>query len=293
MLEPVVGVRAEPLDQVEEPGALLQVDLVGHRSVEARDVLHAAAEPVLVLDDGDDDLGDAERGDGEVVRAQPQRDLADEPRRAGGEQTADRPGKDDRQTGAAEIAGGGTVDAFDLVHRRVEEDAGDEEAGDEDDRRPRRAQRFSPHEAAQQYDQQCGSHHHRERNAEPRAARRPCFRHRRLRDEHAGQAAERSEAHHADVEKTGVAPLHVEAERHDRGDQAEVEDREADHPRLADPDRDQQRCHSREEQRRAQPGRVKPGRVESHLHDSTRPRKIPVGRTSSTTTRMTKEIASL
>ena len=29
------------------------------------------------------------------------------------------------------------------------------------------------------------------------------------------------------------------------------------------------------------------------LHDSTRPRKRPVGRTSSTTTRMTKEIASL
>ena len=35
------------------------------------------------------------------------------------------------------------------------------------------------------------------------------------------------------------------------------------------------------------------GRAECRPHESTRPRKIPVGRTSSTTTRMTKEIASL
>ena len=40
-------------------------------------------------------------------------------------------------------------------------------------------------------------------------------------------------------------------------------------------------------------GRAEPGRVDRCPHDSTRPRKIPVGRTSSTTTRMTKEIASL
>ena len=48
-------------------------------------------------------------------------------------------------------------------------------------------------------------------------------------------------------------------------------------------DRHEQQRHDGEERRVAQ----------ARPHASTRPRKIPVGRTSSTTTRMRKEIASL
>ena len=97
-----------------------------------------------------------------------------------------------------------------------------------------------------------------------------------------GDAAERREAHDAGVEEAGVAPLDVDPERHHRRDQAEVEDAERDDPALGEADREDQRRHDGVEQDAAGGG--------AHI---TFPRKIPVGRISSTTTRMMKETANL
>ncbi len=93
------------------------------------------------------------------------------------------------------------------------------------------------------------------------------------------------EAHDADVEQAGIAPLDVHAERHDGGDQAQVEDGEHDLPALAEADGEQQQRHAGVEDRDAVVFEERP--------HTTRPRKMPVGRTSSTTTRMMKETANL
>ena len=50
---------------------------VGHRTWNIDDVLDAAVQPVLVLENGNHDFGDAQRGYGEVVGAQAERGLAD------------------------------------------------------------------------------------------------------------------------------------------------------------------------------------------------------------------------
>src|SRR5690606_11275826 len=82
--------------------------------------------------------------------------------------------------------------------------------------------------------------------------------------------------------KPGVAPLDVDAERHDRGDQAEIDDAERDRPALRVSDANERRRHDRKKDRAA-------GRC-AHI---TFPLRTPVGRTSSTTTRITKETANL
>ena len=96
-------------------------------------------------------------------------------------------------------------------------------------------------------------------------------------------AAEGGEAHDAGVEEAGVAPLDVHAERHHRRDQAEVEDGERDDPALDEADADDEQRHD---------GVEEDARGSSGAH-MTRPRKMPVGLTSSTTTRMMKETANL
>ena len=124
---------------VDERRVLLQVHLIGHRPAEPGDVLDPARQPVLVLEHGDDDLGNAERGDGEIVRAQAERNPPDDESGTGGEQPADEPGEDYRQAEAAEIAGLGGLHCFYGIHRRVEERPRAEEAGEHNDRQNERA----------------------------------------------------------------------------------------------------------------------------------------------------------
>ena len=121
-----------------DPGRVLEHALVGERTRQAGDVLDAAGQPVLVLEDREDDLGDAEGGDGEVVGAQAERELADEVGGPRGEEAADRPGDQHRQAEAAEVAGGGRVDRLDRLGGGVEEDA-HQEVADGDGQEPEQA----------------------------------------------------------------------------------------------------------------------------------------------------------
>ena len=149
---------------VDEERVPLQVHLMGRRPGEPGQVLDAARQPVLVLEHGDDDLGNAERGDGEIVRAQPERDPADDEGCGGGEQPAREPGEDDGQAEAAEIAGPGGLHRLDGVHRRVEEGPRAEEAGEGDDRERRRAGAAAGQIAGERQRQPARRHQDDERN---------------------------------------------------------------------------------------------------------------------------------
>ena len=188
-------------------------------------------QPVLVLQDGDDDLGDAERGDGEVVGPQAKGRLADDPGRAGRQKPAHGPGEEDRQAEAAEIAGGGGVDRLDR------DDAGVEDAAEE--RRSRRSGRRSSRGCARRP----GTIRLQIRMAatmvmaprmRPSRTRRPPAAQASvtggIETRTARKAAQRHEAHDPDVEEAGIAPLHVHAERHDRADEPHVEDGQRDVP---------------------------------------------------------------
>ena len=75
---------------------VLQVDLIGHRARDADNILDAARQPVLVLEHSDDDFRDAQGGNRKVIRPQPKRGFSDQPGSTGGQQPANRPGKDHR-----------------------------------------------------------------------------------------------------------------------------------------------------------------------------------------------------
>ena len=115
-----------------EIGVGLQVDLIGD-GPGARDAVHvqnAAGEPFLIAQDGDDDLADTEGGDGEIVRAQAKRGLANHPGRTCRQNSAHRPGEECRQADTAEVALRRGVDLFDHRDGRIEDPAIEEETGD-------------------------------------------------------------------------------------------------------------------------------------------------------------------
>ena len=124
--------------KIDELRVPLQVHLIGHRAGEPGHILHPAGQPVLVLEHGDHDLGNAERGDGEIVRAQAERDPSDDEGGRGGEQPAREPGEQDGQAEAAEIAGLGRLHRLDRIHRRVEERPRAEQPGGQHRRQRRR-----------------------------------------------------------------------------------------------------------------------------------------------------------
>jgi hypothetical protein len=116
--------------------------------------------------------------------------------------------------------------------------------------------------------------------AQTLTADRPGLGNRRHRNQHRGEAAERRETHDSDVKKAGVSPLNIDPQRHDRGNQAQVENAERDVPALADADSYQQQAHD-SEVKRALPGHI------------TLPLIIPVGLISNTATRIINETANL
>ena len=122
----------------------------------------------------------------------------------------------------------------------------------------------------------------RDRRQQIHAARGHGRGHRRLRDQYPRQPSQSCEGHRPDVEQAGVAPLNIDAERHHRRDQAEVEHRQAHRPGLADAD-GQKRCG---DDREADDGAYRPAH-------NIRPRNRPVGFHRRTTTRMTNETANL
>jgi hypothetical protein len=79
-----------------------------------------------------------------------------------------------------------------------------------------------------------------------------------------------------------ITPLNVDAQRHDRGDQAQVENCKCKRWALDHAHGDKQDGHKRKERRNS-----------NTVAHTDCPLKIPVGRTRSTTTRMTKDTANL
>jgi len=132
----------------------------------------------------------------------------------------------------------------------------------------------------------------------------------RVGDDDGGGAAQRGKAHHAGIEQAGIAPLQVQPHRHDRRDQAHVEDGQRDGGRLEHAGGDEGQTHGGKGQRRA-PGRRLAlddrvdrlvgiggcglfGGIDGRVgHLITAPLKMPVGRISKTTTRMMNETANL
>ena len=75
------GVKPPRSRTFHKAGIVLQVNLVGYGARQAVDVFHAARQPVLILDDCDDDLRDAKRRNRQIIGPKTQCCLADHPRR--------------------------------------------------------------------------------------------------------------------------------------------------------------------------------------------------------------------
>ena len=101
-----------------------EAEFVGrrHRPGQRRDGERALGQPVGVLQEGLDDLGDAERCDRHVVGAQAERDAPHRPAERTGSGAARRPGEPDRQAEAADEP----RLALDQRRRRVERGLDDE-----------------------------------------------------------------------------------------------------------------------------------------------------------------------
>ena len=273
-------IGAEARRPFDEAGARLKVDLVGHGPGDADDVLDAPRQPVLVLHHGDDDLADPERRDRQVVGAEAERGLADEPRRAGGEKRAHRPGEKHRQTDSPDVGMGRGLEGLHHLDGGVEDRAEQEESGGKDNEDRRRARSAGePPVGEDGKDDHARPDEQREEKPEG-AVRRPDLGNGRGGDENGRKPAKGHEAHDADVEQACIAPLHVHAEREDGRDQPHVEDAERGVPASRHPLADDQGGHEAEQQEVAQ------------VHTAF-PLKRPVGLKSRTTTRIAKETANL
>ncbi|MPL73682.1 hypothetical protein SDC9_19488 [bioreactor metagenome] len=284
-------IETEGRDALEKARIGLQVDLVGHGpgARNAGHVQHAAVEPFLVLQHRDDDLADAEGGDGEVIRTQAERGLADHPGGAGGKQRPHRPGQQRRQAEPAQIARGRRVDRLDRGDGRVEDGAVEEETRDQhgEDREP-----LHPLQMPVQPDRG-GDRDQRDREGEQDApaARRKGAGRRFHRHQHRAQPAKCDEADHTGVEEPGIAPLHVHAEREDGRDQPHVDNPQRAVPAGGEGLDEEQRRHRGKEQRCAQ--LAAPGGARLTGAHTDFPLKSPVGLNSSTMIRIVKLTANL
>ena len=62
------------------------------------------------------------------------------------------------------------------------------------------------------------------------------------------QPAKRGKTHDADIEQPGITPLDVQPQRHDRRDQAHIEQREGDVPALDKTNKPEQQRHHAKQQ---------------------------------------------
>ena len=196
----------------------------GHRPGQRRHGQRAARQPVHVLEEVADDLGNADGGDGQVVGSQAEADLADQIGNAAGQDTADEPGELDRQAEAADEA----RTAFDIGGRRVDlravADIGDK-PGEDHQRRLGLAPDADAVGVGGGNDDGGADERGKDGAAEQRRpVRVPEVHVERVGGRHDGVAAEHDEAHDAEVELAAIAPVHVEAEGDQRvGDGADQE----------------------------------------------------------------------
>ena len=99
---------------------------------------------------------------------------------------------------------------------------------------------------------------------------------------------QRCEPQDAEIHESGIAPLYVDAQRHYGRYEAEVQDRQGQGPTLDHTDQSQSREHGGEHADGAHV--LFP--VGRRVHGDLLP-KMPVGLSSNTSTRMTKETANL
>ena len=193
------------------------------------------AQPVLVLHHRDDDLGDPKRRDGEVVRAQAKRRLADDPGRTRGQQRR-RPARPSGPAGRGRrdcrcAAGLIASTAIDRRRRKWRGRGRSPPISNDQHRQP-----------AHRVPWPCGptamiaatmvpmpTPAPATRAAPPAAQASPTG---GMETMTAPSPPKRHEAHDADVEQARIAPLHVHAQRHDRRDQAHVDDAKRHVPAL-------------------------------------------------------------
>ncbi len=104
-----------------------------YRPRDRRHRQRSARQPVHVLEEGADDLGDADRGDREIVGAEPEADLADEERYTGGDRAAEDPASPNRKAETADPVGSGLDVGRSRIDLRAEEDVGGDPRHDDRD----------------------------------------------------------------------------------------------------------------------------------------------------------------
>ena len=284
-------IHAPALRLGDEFRAVLQVDLIGNRpgARDAVDVEHAAVKPLLVLEHRHEDLGNPERRDGEIVRAQTQGRLAHEPGRPSGQDCAHGPGDQRRQAEPAEVALRRGVDRLDRFDRRVEGPAISEESRDQHGRHrePAQAARYVAPDPDRRQHRDDGDEEGKHDAKAPRLERTGRRRHR---DQHGRETAKREEPHRARVEQPRIAPLHVHPKRHDRAQKAHVQNAERRVPARGEALEQDQHGHDGEEERRAHRARFTGLSCGAH---TIFPLKRPVGLKISTRIRIVKLTAYL
>ena len=208
--------------------AFLQLNLLRHRpgAGQLGDVFHAARQPVFVLHHRDDNLGNAQRGNRQIVRPQAQRRLADGPGGSGGQKAAHRPGDQRWQAETADIAKGFRAVRLNRDGRRIEHPAVQKEPAHQN-----RNDRGGPgqplvHALVQSNRKANGGQPQQQPKYDARSARAPGAVNGLRRGQHHGQPAQGRKAHDADVEQARVSPLDIHAHRHDRRDDGHVQDRQ-------------------------------------------------------------------
>src|SRR5690606_21358203 len=129
--------QSEGMAKLGHPADRLECSFTGDGARNAGDILDTTGQPVLILENGKNDLGNAKRCDREIVGPQTERHLADKIGRSRRESPAHRPGNQNRQPETAKIALYARIDRLYRIRCGIKKDPHDDVAGkDREERRP-------------------------------------------------------------------------------------------------------------------------------------------------------------
>ena len=234
-------------------GGFVEINLIGNRARETGNILYASGQPILKFQEIDDDLGNAKRGNRQIIRAQAKRNPAHNPGDRGGKDAANGPAEDDRHASPTQKPGTCRINRLDGADGGINDHPHDGIADKNGQARqpiagppahPGTPMRAPP-------DRKTGKDRCKASDQTPdnaNTAGRPRRRGRRLGNQNAGQTAKRGKTHDADIEQPGITPLNVQSQGHDRRDQTHIQQREGDVPALDNANKAKQQCHHAKEQ---------------------------------------------
>ena len=185
----------------------MQLNFKRGRARQTDNVFNTARQPVFVLHYRDDDLGNSQSRDGQVIGPQTKGCFTNQPRNGSRQQTTNGPCNKHGQPKATKVTRRRRVNFFNQRNRRIKQRSVNKETNDND-----RQNRHGSHPTSRHLFQHYACSHNRSSTHQKRANHRtttslPCTRRCGHRYQDSGQTTKGHKPHNADIKQTSKTPL--------------------------------------------------------------------------------------